>query len=321
MVATAKGKWPFLRFATGDYWNDPGVQSLDHWDKGVWLEILFLMHQSEDRGRLVLNGNPMSDLQIARAIGLPLNGQESYEGGVFMRPFHITLATILQAKVADRDETGALVNRRMVRDEILRQRAVETGRMGGNPNLLHRNGDTPQREQQGLLASAPPTPQPTGKRRPPDEEALPGESEQDRRTRVSRQRREREASGAEAVVMASSGRGTRLTEDWQISPSLAAYIRDKAPGISVREVERLREDFIDFWTNLPGRDAYKLDWDKTFKTKFRKYLDSRGGYNRGGGRGQGSDRINPGEFLKQLDEAGEEGEEGPGEDEERAGEA
>ena len=119
-------KLPALQFYPGDWRKDMGVQSLSFHDRGVWFEMLMLMHDSERRGVLVLNGKAMSDEMIARAIGLD------------NQMFNQTLTTLLTNGVADREqETGAVINRRMVRDEYLRKIRANAGSKGGNPVLLN----------------------------------------------------------------------------------------------------------------------------------------------------------------------------------------
>jgi len=122
-------KLPAFQFYPADWRKDLGVQSLTFYERGVWFEILCLMHDSEDRGKLVLNGKPMSDEMIARLLGLDKQG------------FLKTVTTLLEAGVASRDGTGALTNRRMVRDERIRQIRKEAGKKGGNPNLVNQNAN------------------------------------------------------------------------------------------------------------------------------------------------------------------------------------
>src|SRR5688572_2013184 len=118
-------KLPALQFYPGDWRKDPGVQSLNYFDRGVWFEILCLMHESSDRGKLLLNGQPMPDDALATILGLD------------KQILTTTLNTLLTYGVAGRDdETGALINRRMVKDELLRQIRTEAGKRGGNPVLL-----------------------------------------------------------------------------------------------------------------------------------------------------------------------------------------
>jgi hypothetical protein len=122
-------KLPSFQFYPADWRKDPGVQSLTFHQRGVWLEILCLMHESPRRGLLLMpNGNTMSDDALSRVIGLDKQNLTT------------TLTAILECGVADREpETGALMNRRMIRDEELRQTRARCGKMGGNPNLLNQS--------------------------------------------------------------------------------------------------------------------------------------------------------------------------------------
>lgn len=121
------GKLPSFQFYPADWRKDPGVQSLTFHQRGVWLEILCLMHESPSRGVLLLpNGKTMSDDALCRVIGLDKQNLTT------------TLTSLLEFGVASREpETGALMNRRMVRDEELRKTRQKCGKMGGNPNLLN----------------------------------------------------------------------------------------------------------------------------------------------------------------------------------------
>lgn len=121
-------KLPALIFYVGDWRKDLGVQSLPFHERGVWFEMLCLMHESEQRGKLLLNGKPMSEEVLSRLLGLDRQVLTN------------SLNTILDAGVASRDATtGLLFCRRMVRDEALRQIRTECGKKGGNPALLNQN--------------------------------------------------------------------------------------------------------------------------------------------------------------------------------------
>ena len=118
-MAEAQKKLPSIQWYPGDWRKDPGVQALDYHHRGVWFEVLMLMHESADRGRLKLNGRPMPDSAIARLLGLPA------DEWVQVR------ATLIEYGVASEDDDGALICRRMVRDELKRRQKVEAGRKGG----------------------------------------------------------------------------------------------------------------------------------------------------------------------------------------------
>jgi hypothetical protein len=117
---------PAIQFYPGDWRKDPGVQSLSFHDRGVWFELLLLMHESERRGVLLLNGQPMPEEAISRVLGLD------------KQILTTTLTTLLTYGVASVEaETGALYSRRMVRDEEIRNLRAEAGKKGGNPSLLN----------------------------------------------------------------------------------------------------------------------------------------------------------------------------------------
>ena len=119
-------KLPAIQFYPGDWHKDQGVQALDLVHRGAWFELLLMMHDSDERGVLLVNGAPMPDAVIARRLGL--DNQSANQ----------ILTTLLTYGVASRRDTdGALFCRRMVKDENLRQVRSEAGKKGGNPALLN----------------------------------------------------------------------------------------------------------------------------------------------------------------------------------------
>jgi len=112
-------KLPAIQFYPGDWRKDPGVQALDYEHRGVWFEILLLMHESDQRGKLLLNGNPMPDEALARLLGLDLQKLKKIK------------STLLDYGVASIDKaSGALICRRMVNDEQIRRKRAEGGKKG-----------------------------------------------------------------------------------------------------------------------------------------------------------------------------------------------
>ena len=117
-------KLPAFQFYPGDWRKDPGVQSLSFHDRGVWFEILCLMHESEIRGKLTLNGNAMPQEALSRLLGL--------DNQILTK----SLNTIIEYGVASLcPDTKSLMCRRMVRDEETREAQRNFGKQGGNPAL------------------------------------------------------------------------------------------------------------------------------------------------------------------------------------------
>lgn len=124
-------KLPALQFYVGDWRKDPGVQSLDYETRGIWLEILCIMHESEDRGKLMLNGKPMPMEALCRLLGLDNQNLTK------------ALTKILEYGVASIDSNSQIIfSRRMVRDEDIRKTRKECGKLGGNPNLVNQKPTT-----------------------------------------------------------------------------------------------------------------------------------------------------------------------------------
>jgi hypothetical protein len=118
-------KMPAFQFYPQDWRKDIGVQSLSFHDRGIWFELLCIMHESEVRGMLVHNGRAMGEETLSRLIGTDL------------KTLRKTLKTLLEIGVASKDENGVIFNRRMIRDDAIIQKRRASGRLGGNPNLLN----------------------------------------------------------------------------------------------------------------------------------------------------------------------------------------
>jgi uncharacterized phage protein (TIGR02220 family) len=124
-------KMPALQFYPADWRKDLAVQALGYHDRGVWFEMLCLMHESSERGVMLINGAPIAEDVIARLLGLD------------NQTFNHTLGTLLTYGVAKRrQDDNAIFSKRMVDDEKLCQVRREAGKLGGNPALLKQKRTT-----------------------------------------------------------------------------------------------------------------------------------------------------------------------------------
>jgi hypothetical protein len=105
-------KLPAIHLYPGDWLRD-AVAGCSLAAQGLWLRMMFLMHDSERYGYLVVNGSPMSSESIARRCGCT---PAEYE----------TLLTELDAAgVPSRTKDNLIFSRRMVRDADERQKNAE----------------------------------------------------------------------------------------------------------------------------------------------------------------------------------------------------
>lgn len=126
-------KNPAYQWYPGDWRRDPGVQALDYEHRGVWRELIDMMHWSPERGRLLFaSGNIPNDEEVAQMLGIAEAKWKQIR------------SKLLSTGVAKLDADGAIVCRRMWRDEQTLRARREAGRKGGTisrPKQNESNGE------------------------------------------------------------------------------------------------------------------------------------------------------------------------------------
>lgn len=69
----------------------------------------------------------------------------------------------------------------------------------------------------------------------------------------------RESSGADTPP---TKRGTRLPDDFAVTPAMVAWARERVPGVDGRAET---EKFVNYWRSKTGKDATKRDWPATWR--------------------------------------------------------
>src|SRR5260364_27403 len=117
-------KRPSFQFYPADWRKDSALQSCSIAARGLWIEMMCIMHECEPYGYLSINGHAMNAAQLARLVG---ESEKAIKG---------LLGELENAGVFSRTETGCIYSRRMVNDERIRTVRAESGKLGGNPDLL-----------------------------------------------------------------------------------------------------------------------------------------------------------------------------------------
>lgn len=114
---------PSMQFYPGDWQRDAALRSCSVGARGLWIEMICLMHQAEPYGHLVVNGKPIALDTLARIVGCT---------AAECRRWVTELTDSGVLSIAD----GVIFSRRMVKDEHNRKVRAAGGKLGGNPALM-----------------------------------------------------------------------------------------------------------------------------------------------------------------------------------------
>lgn len=134
-------KRPAFQFYPADWRRDSALQSCSVAARGLWIELMCVMHDCEPYGVLSVNGKAMSASQLSRLVG----EQEK----VVTR----LLSELEDAGVCSRDEQGRLFSRRMVKDEAVRESRANGGHAGADHGYkggeYGKKGGRPKKQKEG----------------------------------------------------------------------------------------------------------------------------------------------------------------------------
>jgi hypothetical protein len=113
---------PWFKFFPSAWRSSPELRMCGMAARGLWIEMLCIMHESEPRGYLIVGSSGLSVQQLANLAGLSVKECTSL------------LSELEAANVFSRDNHG-IYSRRMVRDTEKSAKDKANGGTGGNPSL------------------------------------------------------------------------------------------------------------------------------------------------------------------------------------------
>jgi hypothetical protein len=135
-------KRPAFQFYPSDWRTDLGLRLCSISARGLWADILCLMHEGEPYGHLTADGRPVTVEQLARLVG---------EGAKQVRGW---LGELRDNDVFSETDGGVIFSRRMVRDEEIRNARGSGGVAGaehGAKGAAHgKKGGRPRKEKPPL---------------------------------------------------------------------------------------------------------------------------------------------------------------------------
>lgn len=152
-------KRPSFQFYPADWQTDNSLRACSLAARGLWMEMICIMHQANPYGYFLLNQKSIQNSTLARMVGCSLEETE------------LLLDELETNGVFVRDEYGTIYSKRMVKDEHIRQVRATAGKKGGNPNLKQgKKGQNPTVDGQDLLNQ---NPNQTGKQNPTPSSSSP----------------------------------------------------------------------------------------------------------------------------------------------------
>lgn len=114
---------PWMKFYPSDWRADPRLRMCSLAARGLWVEMLALMHEASPYGHCLVNGLPPNEMQLAVLAGAPSDQVPDLIG------------ELEAAGVFSRTREGVIYSRRMTRDDKKSRTARKNGKKGGNPTL------------------------------------------------------------------------------------------------------------------------------------------------------------------------------------------
>ncbi|MBR1193222.1 hypothetical protein [Bradyrhizobium sp. AUGA SZCCT0160] len=123
-MAKPKDKHPWFKFFPANWRGNTKLRLCSIGARGLWMEMLCIMHDAEPYGHLVNNGVAVSNKQLAQLAGIGLTEVMKL------------MCELEVAGVYSRTDDKVIYSRKMVRDKAKAQQAKDWGSTGGNPELV-----------------------------------------------------------------------------------------------------------------------------------------------------------------------------------------
>lgn len=122
-MAKPKDKHPWFKFFPANWRGNTKLRLCSIGARGLWMEMLCIMHDAEPYGHLLNNGVAVSNKQLAQLAGIALTEVQKF------------MCELELAGVYSRTDDKIIFSRKMVRDKAKTEKAQYDGLDGGNPYI------------------------------------------------------------------------------------------------------------------------------------------------------------------------------------------
>ena len=142
-----------MKFYPRDWRGDQALRVVSLAARGLWMEMLCIMHEASPRGHLTIGAKPLTDDALARAIGAEPSQVRAL------------LDELGDAGVFDRSRNGIILSRRMIADDkkaklcrTAKLEAIEKAKGNPRPSRSPSRGPSPQKPEARAEVEGPNSP-------------------------------------------------------------------------------------------------------------------------------------------------------------------
>lgn len=221
---------PWMKFSPDRWRNDEALRMCGAAARGVWMELICIMHRAEPYGHLLIRGKQPTDRQLSVLSGLPLG--EILEG----------LEELEAHEVFSRTVDGAIYSRGMVRDKEVHDEMSRRGAKGAKHRYQKPKGKT------GSHSS--------------------GNGTSNGRSHSLESEEERESEKNPSVISPpATGEKTHLPEAWKPGPFGKDSAAGKI--VAGWDQDRIDREFESFQSHHRTKGSRYSDWQDTWGTWVR----------------------------------------------------
>lgn len=130
---------PFLKFFTSDWRSDPRLRMCSAAARGVWIDMICIMHEAAPYGHLLVHGQFPNEAQLASLTG------------TLAAELPDLIAELERHGVFSRTREGVIYSRKLVRMAAKSAKARKNGKRGGNPALRNHTENKQENEDRLTL--------------------------------------------------------------------------------------------------------------------------------------------------------------------------
>lgn len=226
-------KYNWGKFYWDAWLNDINLQSCDLAAQGLWINLIAIMHKSDQIGYLVINGRPMTVFDIAKRVGI----RKDRTGRL--------LKKLIDNDVCSVTDEGILYCRRIIREEKRRFKNIKRGdNQFESDKSLSGYRPKSQGEQDVIIDSS------------VYKAIQKGLIDIDIPSNIE--------SAYESIKGGDEKKynilGFRLPKGWSPNKGCRQY----ASFLQLCP-DKIAEDFCDYWHAKAGKEAVKMDWEAVWR--------------------------------------------------------